>query len=260
MPPAKALLVNRRRRRRSAKKSTKAAAKKAVDKKQNKRIAAIEKSIAAEQGWIDSYYKETTMNRTPQIVTRGTQDTGDDTKKILYCMAQGTDGSDKDHKRIGKSIKAKQISGHIMISGRGSAAGYPPDEGDESGSNQVRLLGVVYKTLADYNAGLEQVLQYSETTNDTKPAQALLTFFKKQSQTNWDIWLDEIFAMPYTTQTKKLKFNYKVPDRHSKMVYALDTVGEPITNIFVLYAMTGVRKNDHNRMTLQAYYRCTYEK
>lgn len=254
MPGKKALLVRNQRRRMS-----KAKAKKAVDKKQNKRIAKLEKANRAEQGWIDSYYTETTMNRTPQEVSRGVQDAEEDDAEF-FTLAQSADADDKDHTRIGKSIKARSIKGHIVISGRGSVAGYPPDEGDESGSNQVRLLGVCYKTIADYILGLAQVLQYSETTNDTKPAQAIETFFKKQSTANWRIWLDKKFSVPYTTQTKRINIDYKIPDSLSKMVYTTDTLISPNTNIFVLYAMTGVRKNDHNRLTLQAYYRCTYDK
>lgn len=233
--------------------------KKAIDKQQNKRIAALERANRGELGWIDSTYVETTMNRTPQEVSRGVQDSAaGDTE--FFTMAQGTDGSDKDHKRIGKSIRAQSIRAHITISGRGSAAGYPPDEGDESGSNQVRLLGVCYKTVQDYNDGLAEVLQYSDTSNDTKPAQAINSFFKKQSTSNWRIWLDQKFAVPYTTQVKNLDVNYKIPPSLQEMVYSVDTVIAPDTNIFVLYAMTGVRKNDHNRLTLQATYRCTFEK
>lgn len=250
MPAGKLVKMKRR---------SKPRAKTRVDKKQNKRITALERANRAEQGWIDSYYNETTMNRTPQEVSRGVQDSAAaDTE--FFVMAQGTDGSDKDHKRIGKSIRAKSIRAHVTISGRGSAAGYPPDEGDESGSNQVRLLGVVYKTLDDYTEGLSEVLQYSETSNDSRPAQAINSFFKKQSKTNWKIWYDKKFAVPYTTQMSRLVINHKIKPQNSQMVYALDTVGAPDTNIFVLYAMTGVRKNDHNRLTLQATYRCTFEK
>lgn len=236
-----------------------AKAKTRVDKKQNQRIRALERTNRAEQGWIDSRYNETTMNRVPQEVSRGVQDSAaGDTE--FFVMAQDTDGSDADHKRIGLSIKAKTIRANVIISGRGSAAGFPPDEGDESGSNQVRLLGVCYKTLADYNEGLAEVLQYSDTSNDSRPAQAINSFFKKQSTSQWKIWCDKIFAVPYTTQMKRLVINYKVPPSLSKMVYPATTTQAPDTNIFVLYAMTGVRKNDHNRLTLQATYRCTFEK
>lgn len=241
------------------KKARKSKKKSAVDKKQDKRLAALERGMRAEEGWVDSYYNETTMNRTPQEVSRGVQDSAAANTEF-FTIAQGTDGSDKDHKRIGLSINGKKIRAHITISGRGSAAGYPPDEGDESGSNQVRLLGICYKTLEDYNAGLEEVLQYSETSNDARPAQAINSFFKKQSQISWSKWYDKIFAVPYTTQTKRIVIDYKIPKSKQKMVYALDTVGAPLTNIFVLYAMTGVRKNDHNRMTLQATYRCSFTK
>lgn len=232
-----------------------------VDKKQNRRIKKLERAVAAKQGWIDSYYTEATMNRTPQEISRGTQDSAGlagDTE--FFNMAQETDDSDMDHKRVGLSIKAQKIRAHIVISGRGSNVGYPPDEGDESGSNQVRLLGVCYDTLADYNEGLAEVLQYSDTTNDAKPAQAIETFFKKQSKTKWKVWCDKKFSVPYTTQTKRINIDYKVPASRSKMVYANDQGSAPDTNIYVLYAMTGVRKNDHNRLTLQAYYRCTFDK
>lgn len=232
-----------------------------IDRLQNKRISKIERSLAEKDGWIDSYYTETTMNRTPQEVSRGTQDSaGASGDTEFFIMQQETDGSDMDHRRVGLSIKAKRIKAHIVISGRGSSGGYPPDEGDESGSNQVRLLGVCYATLADYNEGLAEVLQYSETTNDAKPAQAIETFFKKQSTTKWNVWFDKKFSVPYTTQTSRVNINYKVPASRSKMVYPNDQSSAPDTNIYVLYAMTGVRKNDHNRLTLQAWYRCTYEK
>lgn len=233
--------------------------KKAVDRKQNKRIAALERANRAEQGWLDSVYTETTMNRNPQEVSRGVQNSAAaDTE--FFTMAQDTDGSDADHKRIGLSVNAKRIRAHVVISGRGSAAGFPPDEGDESGSNQVRLLGVCYKTVQDYNDGLAEVLQNSDTSNDTKPAQAINSFFKKQSTSNWKIWYDKKFAVPYTTQMKRIVINHKIPKSCSKMVYPLTTVSAPDTNIHVLYAMTGVRKNDHNRLTLQAWYRCTFDK
>jgi hypothetical protein len=233
-----------------------------IDKKQNKRIAALEKANRAAQGWIDSRYNETTMNRNPQEISRGVQDSAaGDTE--FFVMAQDTDSvspGDDDHKRIGLSIKARRIRAHITISGRGSTAGYPPDSGAKSGSNQVRLLGVCYKTVQDYNDGLAEVLQYSDTSNDARPAQAINSFFKKQSTSNWRIWCDKVFSVPYTTQTKRLVINYKVPDALSKMVYPSTAVNPPDTNIFVLYAMTGVRDNGDNTMTLQATYRCTYDK
>lgn len=233
--------------------------KKLVDKKQNKRIKALERANRAEQGWIDSKYNETTMSRNPQEVSRGVQDSvAQDTE--FFVMAQGTDGSDKDHKRIGLSVNAKSIRAHITISGRGSTTGYPPDTGGKSGSNQVRLLGVCYKTIQDYNDGLAEVLQYSDTSNDVRPAQALDSFFKKQSTSNWKIWLDKKFAVPYTTQCKHINVNYKIPPSMQKMVYALDTAGAPETNIFVLYAMTAARTAAGQSMTLQATYRCTFEK
>lgn len=233
--------------------------KKLVDKKQNQRIRKLEIANRAQQGWIDSYYSEQTMNRIPQEVSRGVQLSASPDSE-LFVMAQDTDGSDADHKRVGLSIKAKTIRAKIMISGRGSASGYPPDEGDESGHNQVRLLGVCYKTFDDYTKGLAQVLEFSDPSSDVLPAILINSFFKKQSDANWRIWYDKVFAVPFTTQHKRLEINYKVPPSLQKMVYPLATVGPPDTNIFVLYAMTGVRKNDHNLLTFQANYRCTYEK
>jgi len=253
MPGGKLKLYARGYKRRAAPK-----AKKRIDKKQNKRISALEKANRAEQGWIDSEYRETTMNRTPQLVSRGVQDSTSPNPEF-FVMAQGTDGSDKDHKRIGLSIKAKRIKGVIRITGRGSADGYPPDAGSKSGSNQVRLLGVCYKTLADFNAGLFEVLQ-SSVTGNSHPSRVVDSFFRKQSTSNWKIWMDKKFSVPYTTQTKLLNFNYKVPDSCSKMVFSTDTVIAPDTNIHVLYAFTGVRDNAQNQLTLQATYRMTYEK
>lgn len=230
-----------------------------VDKSQNARLKALERAVAAEEGWIDSRYNETTMNRTPQEISRGVQDSAaGDTE--FFTLAQDTDGSDADHKRIGLSIRAKTIRARLTISGRGSAAGYPPDSGDKSGSNQVRILGVCYKTLQDYTDGLAEVLQYSDTSNDARPAQAIASYFKKQSSSNWVIWHDETFAVPYTNQYKRININYKVPVSCQKMVYPVTTVNPPDTNIHVLYAMTGVRDNGNNTMTMQATYRCTYEK
>lgn len=233
--------------------------KRSVDKKQNKRIKALERANRAEQGWIDSRYRETTMNRNPQEISRGVQDTAAPDSEF-FVMAQDTDGSDADHKRIGLSIKAKSIRAHITISARGSGVGYPPDAGAKSGSNQVRLLGVCYKTLNDYNTGLQDVLENSDTTNNAYPANAVDSFFKKQSSTNWKIWLDKKFAVPHTTQAKQLNINYKIPPSMQKMVYPATTTQAPDTNIFVLYAMTAVRDNGENTMTLQATYRCVFEK
>lgn len=233
-------------------------AKKKIDKSQNKRILALERQARAEQGWIDSHYRETTMDRVPQLISRGIQDAaGPDPE--FFNMAQGTDGSDKDHKRIGLSIKARSVKAHITISSRGSTSGYPPDTGNRSGFNQVRLLGVVYKTFADFAAGIQEVLQNS-VDSTANPSRLIDSYYKKQSATNWKIWCDKKFCVPLTTQCKHITLNYKIPDSCSKMVYALDTIVPPDTNIMVLYAMTGVRDNASNNMTLQATYRCVFDK
>ncbi len=231
---------------------------KKVDKIQNKRIAVLERKNAAEQGWIDSSYREATMSRVPQLVSRGVQNSATADPEF-FVMAQGTDGSDKDHKRIGLSISAKTIRAHITISGRGDAAGYPPVTGSRSGQNQVRLLGVIYKTIADFNLGLAEVLENPVDLN-THPSRIIDSFFKKQSTANWKIWCDKKFSVPFTTQHKSVVLNYKVPKSCQKMVYAQDLVGAPETNIIVLYAMTGVRDNAENQLTLQATYRMTFEK
>ncbi|AXH78425.1 MAG: hypothetical protein [Circular genetic element sp.] len=232
--------------------------KKKIDKKQDKRISALERANKAEQGWIDSSYREATMSRTPQLVSRGVQNSATADPEF-FVMAQGTDGSDKDHKRIGLSITAKTIRAHITLSGRGDSAGYPPVTGSRSGQNQVRLLGVIYKTLADFNTGLTEVLE-NPTALNTHPARVIDSFYKKQSSTNWHIWCDKICNVPFTTQYKKIELNYKIPPRFQKMVYAQDLVGAPETNIIVLYAMTGVRDDAQNQLTLQATYRMTYAK
>ncbi|AXH79519.1 MAG: hypothetical protein [Circular genetic element sp.] len=236
----------------------KAKATKKVDKQQNKRIAALERASRAEQGWIDSEYREATMNRIPQLVSRGVQDSASPDPEF-FVMAQGTDGSDKDHKRIGLSINAKKIHARIRLTGRGNAAGYPPDSGVRSGKNQVRLLGVCYETLADFTIGLTEVLQNS-VDSVSNPSRLLDTYYKKQSTTKWHIWYDNVCTVPFTTQTKVVNINYNIPKKYQKMVYALDTVTAPDTNIFVLYAMTGIRDNAQNQTTLQATYRMTYDK
>lgn len=236
----------------------KAKATKKVDKAQNKRISALERANRSEQGWIDSEYREATMDRIPQIVSRGVQDTSAPNPEF-FVMAQGTDGSDKDHKRIGLSINAKKIHAKIRMSGRGNGAGYPPDAGLRTGKNQVRLLGVVYETLADFNIGLPEVLQNS-VDSASSPARLLDTYYKKQTTTKWHIWYDNVCTVPYTTQTKVVDIKYNIPTKYQKMVYALDTVSAPETNIFVLYAMTGVRDNTQNQTTLQGTYRVTYDK
>ena len=229
-----------------------------VDKKQNKRIAALERVNKAEMGWLDSTYREATMSRVPQLVSRGVQNSATADPEF-FTLAQGTDGSDKDHKRIGLSIQAKSIRARITITGRGDASGYPPVTGSRSGQNQVRLLGVIYKTLADFNAGLPEVLENATDLN-THPARLIDSFFKKQSSSNWHIWMDKVCNVPFTTQVKKIDTYYKIPARFQKMVYAQDLVGAPETNIIVLYAMTGVRDNAENQLTLQATYRTTYAK
>ena len=232
--------------------------KKKIDKKQNARIAALERVNRGELGWIDSSYREATMSRTPQLVSRGVQNSATADPEF-FVMAQGTDGSDKDHKRIGLSIQAKTIRARLTLTGRGSTSGYPPDSGAKSGQNQVRLLGVIYKTLADFNAGLAEVLE-NPTALNTHPARVIDSFYKKQSASNWHIWVDKVCNVPFTTQTKKMDLYYKIPDRYQKMVYAQDLVGAPETNIIVLYAMTGVRDDAQNQLTLQASYRMTYAK
>lgn len=229
-----------------------------VDKLQNKRISALERVNRAEQGWIDSSYREATMSRVPQLVSRGVQNSATADPEF-FVMAQGTDGSDKDHKRIGLSINAKSIRAKITITGRGDAAGYPPVTGSRSGQNQVRLLGVIYKTIADFNLGLPEVLENASALN-THPSRVIDSFFKKQSTANWKIWCDKICSVPFTSQTKKIELNYKIPSSYQKMVYAQDLVSAPETNIIVLYAMTGIRDDSQNQLTFQATYRMTYEK
>jgi hypothetical protein len=145
------------------------------------------------------------------------------------------------------------------MTGRGSTSGFPPDSGAKSGYNQVRLLGVIYKTIADFNAGLAEVLE-NPTALNTHPSRVIDSFYKKQSTSNWHIWCDKVCNVPLTTQVKKLDLYYKIPARFQKMVYAQDLIGSPETNIIVLYAMTGVRDNAQNQLTLQATYRMTFEK
>lgn len=233
---------------------------KKVDKVQNKRLSALERVNRAEQGWIDSSYRETSVTRAPQLVSRGVQNSATADPEF-FTMAQGTDGSDKDHKRIGLSINAKTIRAKITLSGRGATDGYPPSNGNQSGKNQVRLLGVIYKTLADFNAGLAEVLENPVALN-THPARIIDSFYKKQSSSNWKIWCNKVVTVPYTTQTKQIELNYKIPPSCQKMVYALPAVGAPETNIIVLYAMTGIRDvlSESVGVTLQATYRMTYEK
>ena len=230
-----------------------------VDKLQNLRLKALEVANRHEQGWIDSTLRETTITRAPLLVSRGVQNSAAGDPEF-FVMAQGTDGSDKDHKRIGLSISAKTLRAKITMTGRGSSAGYPPDTGSESGRNQVRLLGVIYKTIADFNLGLAEVLE-NPTDLNTHPCRVIDSFYKKQSSSNWKIWYNKVCTIPYTTQTKQLDINYKIPKQYQKMVYALPAVGAPETNIIVLYAMTGIRDSGAgNQATIQATYRMTYEK
>ena len=240
-----------------ASRKPRAKATKAIDKKQNKRLAVLESKVKAEQGWLDPYYTETTVNRTPQEISRGRHESS--TLSQFFSMPADTDAADNDHTRIGRSIKANRIKGTVTIYGRGSASGYPIDNGDKSGKNSLRLLGVCYKTTEDYNLGLGQVLQNS-TAIDSHPARVVDSFYKKQSLANFRIWMDKVVAVPFTTQVSKIKINYKVPDALSKMVYSSNSVGSPETNVFVLYAMSGIRDNGENQCTIQATYRLTYDK
>jgi len=228
-----------------------------VDKKQNRRIRVLEAKTRAEQGWIDSYYTETTVNRTPQEIQRGRQESS--VLSAFFSMPSDTDLADNDHTRIGRSIKAQRVKGTVTLYGRGSAIGMPPDTGSKSGKNSIRLLGVIYKTHEDYAAGLAQVLQ-NNTAIDTFCARVVDSFYKKQSETNWKIWMDKTLTVPYTTGVSKVKINYKIPSGCQKMVYESNSVGSPLTNIMVLYAMSGIRDNTTNQCTIQATYRLTYEK
>lgn len=228
-----------------------------VDKKQNKRLSVLEKKAKAEQGWLDPYYTETTVNRTPQEISRGRHESS--TLSQFFSMASDTDTADNDHTRIGRSIKALRVKGNITIYGRGSANGTPIDSGEKSGKNNLRLLGVIYKTTEDYNLGLAQVLQNS-TAIDSHPARVVDSFYKKQSLANFKIWMDKKVTVPFTTACTRVKINYKVPESCSKMVYDSNSVGSPQTNVMVLYAMSGIRDNTENQCTIQATYRLTYEK
>lgn len=232
--------------------------KKAVDKKQNQRLKKIESQLKQQEGWIDSSYPEATCNRTPQIISSGAQE-GASLSSYFFTNASDTDTADNDHTRVGLAIKALRVKGHITLTGRGSAAGYPPDDGDKTGKNNVRLLGVIYETEEDFLVGLSGVLANSAGSNG-HPSKAVESFYRKQSPTRWKVWFDKTCVVPYTTQTKKVNFNYKVPDQYSKMTYENNNDGPPITNIMVLYAMTGIRDNGENQMTASATYRCTYVK
>jgi len=239
-------------------KSRKKTSKKRVDKKQNQRLKAIESQLKQAEGWLDSSYREATCNRTPQIISSGAQE-GQPLSSYFFTNAQATDLADNDHTRNGQAIKALRVKGHITLTGRGSAEGYPPDVGDKTGKNNIRLLGVIYETEEDFTVGLSGVLQNSAGDN-AHPSKAIESFYRKQSPTRWKVWLDKVCVVPYTTQTKKVNFNYKVPDAYSKMTYTNNNDGPPITNIMVLYAMTGIRDNGENQMTASATYRCTYVK
>lgn len=228
------------------------------DSQQDKRIRALERVALSGQGWIDSVYRETTMNGDPQLISRGVQNSAAQDPEF-FVMSQGTDGSDKDHKRIGLSINATSVHARITISARGATDGYPPTVGGKTGKNQVRLLGVIYKTLADFNTGLAGVLE-NPTRLNTQPARVIDSFFKKQSSSQWHIWCDKKFSVPFTTQTKKIGINYKIPKKYQKMVYATDLSIPSDTNIMVLYAFTGIRDNAQNDCTLQATYRCYFDK
>jgi len=72
--------------------------------------------------------------------------------------------------------------------------------------------------------------------------------------------MDKVVSVPYTTQTTKVKFDYKIPAKYQKMVYTSNSLQNPGTNTIVLYAMTGVRDDALNQLTVQATYRCTFEK
>lgn len=239
-------------------KRKKAKATKRVDKQQNKRLAALERANKAEMGWIDSEYREATCSRVPQEISRGVQNTVTNDSEF-FVMAQGTDLSDKDHKRIGLSINAQQIQARVRFACRGDGAGFPPVNGSKVGKNSIRLLGIVYETLADYNIGLAEVLQNSADLN-THPSRVIDSYFKKQSTTKWHKWCDHKVDIPYSVQTKVFNLNYKIPKKYQKMVYPIAESSPPDTNIFVLYAMTGIRDNAQNTTTVSATYRCLFAK
>lgn len=233
-------------------------ARKAIDKSQNERLSAIESQLRAEEGWIDSEYRELTTNRVPQLISQGNIPT-QPTSPYFYTMAQGTDAENNDHTRIGRAIKALRCKGHVTITCRGSANGSPPVSGPYTGKNTLRLLGVIYDTECDFSTGLLGVLQNSVAT-DAHPQKVIESFYKKQSPTKWKIWLDKTVVVPYNKQVHKVNFNYKIPDSHSEMVYDSNSQGPPTKNIMVLYAMSGVRDNGNNQMTVSAVYRCTFVK
>lgn len=235
-------------------------AKSSVDRFQNKRILALERANKEKAGWIDSVRTEATASRVPQIISSGAAE-GQPSNVVFFANEAGNVSltSDNDHTRGGLSIKALRISGHLTLTGRGSAAGYPPDTGSKTGKNNYRLLGVCYATQDDYALGISDVLQTSVAT-DSHPSKAIDSFYKKQKQGNNSVWLDEKGSVSYSTQTKMINFSYKLPEIKSKMVYSSNSQGAPITNIHVLYLMTGIRDNSTNQMTSSAVYRCTYVK
>ena len=153
--------------------------KKSVNKKQNQRIKAIESQLKQAEGWLDSSYSEVTCNRTPQIISSGAQE-GQPLSSYFFTNASSTDTADNDHTRHGLAIKALRVKGHVTLTGRGSAAGYPPDNGDKTGKNNVRLLGVIYETEEDFLVGLSGVLQNSAGSN-AHSVKAIQSFYRKQS-------------------------------------------------------------------------------
>lgn len=257
MPAGTLHLVAKATKKRGKGRKSKSKSKKAVDKKQNKRIKELEKKVRGEQGWVDSYRIETTANRTPQMIAAGRQ--GLSTATPFFSLAADTDTGQNDHTRIGLSIHAQRVKGRLTLITRGSAAGTPIDTGSRTGKNNVRLLGVIYATAQDYSTGLAQVLQ-NASTMDSHPARLIESYYKKQSLTKWKIWMDEVVSVPFTTTIKRVNFDYKVPAEYQKMVYDSNSLGDPQTNIMVLYAMTGIRDNGENQVTIQGTYRCTFEK
>ncbi len=235
-------------------KTSKAKAKKAVDKKQNKRLKAIEKALKESDGWIDSFMVEQTVNRTAQMIARGQQ--ASSASSSFFSIAAGVDS---DHGRAGNSIRAKRIKGHLTLAGRGDAAGYPPANGNLTTKNELRLLGVVYATKADYDLGLGYVLENSVAI-DAQPCRHLDSFYKKNSIAKWNKWLDKRITVPYSTGVTRVNINYKVPARFAKMTYDTASLADPETNIFVLYLLGGIRDNTVNNTTCQGVFRCVFEK
>lgn len=240
-----------------AKKFKRVRSKRAVDKKQDKRLKVLEEKMKEELGWIDSFYTETTVNRTPQQIARGRQ-TSSVASPFFSCGQLGT-GTDHDHERQGLGIKALRVKGRITLCGRGSASGFPPDTGSKTGKNIVRLLGVIYATQADYNLGIGYVLQ-DPTGIDSHPCRAVDSFYRKNSVTKWKIFLDKRVTVGYNNQVSRVNFNYKIPEKYSKMTYDTASPADPETNVMVIYALSGIRDNTTNQTTIQATYRCTFVK